>query len=102
MYLIIFIESSGFVYGIMGFVEKISVGATILFIQKCMPELPDENQVTIPYFKWILAFGCGGMFIFSLVLIVFLMPLKIGQRYRVHFTTRLCVTFVKFNATIYF
>ena len=78
---IYFVESSGFVYGTISFVEKIFVGVAVILVQKLMPNLPKENNVSIDYFKWILAFGCGGGFLFSLMLLGILMPMKIGYRY---------------------
>ena len=83
-HLIYFVESSGFVYGTISFVEKIFVGLAVILVQKIMPNLPKENKVSIAYFKWILAFGCGGGFLFSLILLVILMPMKIGDRYRTY------------------
>ena len=79
---IYFVESSGFVYGAMSFVEKIAVGIAVVLVQIFMPNLPKENQVSIVYFKWILSFGCGGVFLFSLVLLTILMHINIGHRYR--------------------
>ena len=69
-------------YGTISFVEKIFRGIAVNIVQKLMPDLPIENTVTITYFKWVLAFGCGGGFLFSLILVVILMPMKIGSRYR--------------------
>ena len=81
--LIISLESSGFVYGTMDMFDKIVTGVAIVLVQKFMPDLPDPIDVSILYFKWILAFGLGGSFIFSIILWVFLMPQKIGQRYSI-------------------
>ena len=74
------IESSGFVYGSMSFVEKIAVGAAIMLIQKYMPDLSFQNNAFILYFKWVLAFGCGGMILLSLFLFAILMHKRIGKR----------------------
>ena len=81
--LIISLESSGFVYGTMDMFDKIVTGIAIVLVQKFMPDLPDPIDVSILYFKWILSFGLGGTFIFSIILWVFLMPQKIGQRYSI-------------------
>ena len=79
--LLIVLESSGFVYGTMDMVDKIASGVAILLVQKFMPDLPAPIHISILYFKWILAFGLGGTFIFSIILWAFLMTKKIGQRY---------------------
>ena len=78
---IYFIESGGFVYGTLSFVEKIFVGIVVILLQEFMPVLPKENKESIAYFKWILSYVCGGGFLFSFILLVILMPMKIGHRY---------------------
>ena len=76
-----FIESGGFVYGTLGFVEKIFVGIAVILLQEFMPVLPKENKESIAYFKWILSYVCGGVFLFSFILLAILMPMRIGHRY---------------------
>ena len=76
-----FIESSGFVYGTMSFVEKIFVGIAIMLVQKYMPNLSNNPHASVPYFKWMFVIGCGGVFIFSMIIFAILMPQKIGKRY---------------------
>ena len=72
----------------MDMLEIIVTGVAIVLVQKFMPDLPDPIDVSILYFKWILAFGLGGIFILSIILWVFLMPQKIGQRYSIYVTTK--------------
>ena len=86
--LIISLESSGFVYGTMDMFDKIVTGVAIVLVQKFMPDLPDPMDVSVLYFKWILSFGLGGSFIFSIILWVLLMPQKVGERYSVYVTTK--------------
>ena len=70
------LENSGFVYGTIGFVEKIFVGIVILLVQNWMPNLSNDNATSVLFFKYILAFGLGGILIFSLILLVILVPKK--------------------------
>ena len=67
------LENSGFVYGTIGFVEKIFVGIVILLVQNWMPNLSNDNATSVLFFKYILAFGLGGILIFSLILLAILM-----------------------------
>ena len=84
-----FIESSGFVYGTMSLVEKIFVGIAIMLVQTYMPNLSNDPHASVPYFKWIFSFGCGGMFIFSMIIFGILMPQKIGKRYCIFLVFRI-------------
>ena len=88
IFLILSLESSGFVYGTMDMLDKIVTGVAIVLVQKFMPDLPDPIDVSILYFKWILSFGLGGTFIFSIILWVFLMLQKVGRRYSVYITSK--------------
>ena len=74
------IESGGFVYGTMSFVEKIAVGVAIMLVQKYMPDLSLQSNTSILYFKWVLALGCGGMILLSLFLFAILINEKIRKR----------------------
>ena len=74
------IESGGFVYGTMSFIEKIAVGVAIMVVQKYMPDLSIQNNTSVLYFKWVLALGCGGMILFSLFLFAILMNEKLRKR----------------------
>ena len=74
------VESGGFVYGTMSFVEKIAVGVAIMLVQKYMPDLSLQNNTSVLYFKWVLALGCGGMILFSLFLFAILINEKIRKR----------------------
>ena len=72
----------------MDMFDKIVTGVAIVLVQKFMPDLPDPIDVSILYFKWILSFGLGGTFIFSIILWVLLMPQKVGRRYSVYVTAK--------------
>ena len=74
-------ESSGFVYGSMSFVEKMSFGAVFMLIQKFMPVFSHDTQISIPYFKLILSYGCGGTYLWGLICAGFLMTRQIRERY---------------------
>ena len=74
-----FLEASGFVYGFMSFLEKLSSGAAIMLIQQYMPST-EHSVEEILYFRWILVYGCGGAAIVGLVMVAILYPMKIGQR----------------------
>ena len=75
--LFIFIESSGFVYGTIGFVEKIFVGIVILLVQNWMPNLSNDNATSVFFFKYILAFGLGGILTFSVILLAIIVSQKL-------------------------
>ena len=45
-----------------------------------MPDIPENNSVKVEYFRWILAFGCGGAAVFGLLITALLWPMNIGQR----------------------
>ena len=74
-----FAEGSGFVYGAMSFVDKVSCGAALMLIQQHMPDTCLACHGS-DYFQWVILYGCGGASIFGLILIAILWPLKIGQR----------------------
>ena len=78
--LYIHLETSGFVYGAMSFVDKVSCGAALMVVQQYMPDIPEGSTLKYDYFQWILVYGCGGAAIFGLLMIALLWPMKIGQR----------------------
>ena len=75
------LESSGFVYGSMSFVEKLCFAGVFMLIQNFMPVLAHDSVDSVHYFKWILSFGCGGMYLFGLICVGFLMSKELRQRY---------------------
>ena len=75
--LFIFIESSGFVYGTIGFVKNIFVGIVILLVQNWMPNLSNDNATSVLFFKYILAFGLGGILTFSVILLAIIVSQKL-------------------------
>ena len=76
----IFTESSGFVYGAMGFVEKLIVGVVIMLVQWLMPIVSNGNTTSVVFFKHVLVFGYGGIIAFSLIIMVALLSKKNGHR----------------------
>ena len=80
-YHFLMLESSGFVYGSMSFVEKLCFAGVFMLIQNFMPVLMHNSVDSVQYFKWILTFGCGGMYVFGLICVGFLMTKELRQRY---------------------
>ncbi len=81
IYVRLFAEGSGFVYGAMSFVDKVSCGAALMLIQNNMPlDCHCADSGRPDYFRHVLVYGCGSASIFGLLLIVILSPMKIGQR----------------------
>ena len=78
--LYIHIETSGFVYGAMSFVDKVSCGGVLMLVQQYMPEIPEGSTLKYDYFQWILVYGCGGAALLGLLMIALLWPMTIGQR----------------------
>ena len=76
------IDSSGFVYGTISFIEKICLGLSIMLIQEFMPKLPvkEDNNFSTSYFKWILSIVLGGLLTLILFLLALIMNQEIGQR----------------------
>ena len=73
------IESSGFVYGSMNFLEKIGIGAIFILLQKLMPVLPHVIVDSVSYFKWIFTLGVGGLYLCGFLCAGLLMIPKIGK-----------------------
>ena len=80
----------------MSLVEKIFVGIAIMLVQRYMPNLSNDRHASVPYFKWIFSFGCGGAFIFSMIIFAILMPQKIGRRYRIYLVFIIGLIFGKY------
>ena len=68
-----FVDTSGFVYGVLGFVDRLVVGAAVMVIQNFCPELPKNPLQPITYFQWVLAIFNGGFICVALALIITLM-----------------------------
>ena len=74
---LIFTEGSGFVYGAMSFVDKVSGGVALMLVQNAMPEPAESDPF---FFETVLVYVCGGAAILGLVMIGLLWPMTIGQR----------------------
>ena len=74
------LEGSGFVYGFMSLVERIFNGGIIMLIQNLAPEVSTSFNVQGEYFRWVLVFGCGVPAISTLIVLLMLCPIKLGQR----------------------
>ena len=68
-----FLDTSGFVYGVLGFVDRLVVGIAVMVIQKFCPALPQKPLQPITYFRWVLAIFNGGFICLALALVVTLM-----------------------------
>ena len=75
--ILIFAEGSGFVYGAMSFVDKVSGGVALMIVQNAMPEPAESDPF---FFETVLVYVCGGAAILGLVMIGLLWPMTIGQR----------------------
>ena len=73
-------ESSSFVYGAMGFVEKAASGVAFLVLQNNSPTNLSPCEVDCDYFKYVVACTCGGFSLFGLTIISILYPMVIGKR----------------------
>ena len=67
------IDTSGFVYGALGFVDRLVVGAAVMVIQNFCPQLSKNPLLSITYFQWVLAIFNGGFIVVALALVVTLM-----------------------------
>ena len=74
------LEGSGFVYGFMTFVERIFNGGIIILMQNRAPDVSTSFNTQSEYFRWVLVFGCGVPVISTLIVLLILWPIKIGQR----------------------
>ena len=77
MITILFTEGSGFVYGAMSFVDKVSCGVALMLIQNEMPDPAEDDPY---FFQSVLVYGCGGAAVFGLLVVVLLWPMEIGRR----------------------
>lgn len=75
----IFKDTSGFVYGAMGFVDRLLVGITIMAIQTYCPPIPKESVLEIDYFRWVLVFVNGGFLCVAIMLAAALLLCKTNQ-----------------------
>ncbi|KAK3098168.1 hypothetical protein FSP39_016838 [Pinctada imbricata] len=73
------VESAAFVYGAMSFTDKLSNGVAVVLIQhlhpceSCCPECDG-------YYKKVLTFVPGGVAALAFIVLLTLLPYKIGQR----------------------
>ena len=75
----LFADTSGFVYGAMGFVDRSLVGITIMVIQNYCPPIPKESVLQIDYFRWVLVFVNGGLIFVAVTLAVVLLLHKTNK-----------------------
>ena len=68
-----FVDTSGFIYGALGFVDRFVVGGAVMVIQNFCPQLPKNPLLPITYFQWVLAIFNGGFIFVALALVVTLM-----------------------------
>ena len=65
-------------FGAMSFVEKVVGGVALMLIQKEMPNPIKEDDGR--FFVSIVAYGCGGVALFGILVQIALYPFKLGQR----------------------
>ncbi|XP_060070699.1 major facilitator superfamily domain-containing protein 12-like [Ylistrum balloti] len=72
-------ESGAFVYGAMSFTDKLSNGIAVVLIQQnhpCTSCCPKCNQ----YFKTVLTYVPGGVVLITMLVLLTLLPTKIGTK----------------------
>ncbi|XP_071543921.1 major facilitator superfamily domain-containing protein 12-like isoform X3 [Panulirus ornatus] len=77
------VESGAFVYGAMSFTDKLSNGVAIMLIQNlnpCTAPLRNCCPMCSSYYRDVLFYCCGGASLLSLLAILTLLPIKIGDR----------------------
>ena len=72
----LFTETSGFVYGATGFVDRSFVGITIMVLQNYCPYIPKHSVPAMDYFRWVLVFVNGGLIFVSIALTAILLIRK--------------------------
>ena len=65
-------------FGAMSFVEKVVGGVALMLIQNEMPNPVGKDDGK--FFVSIVAYGCGGVSLFGILVIIVLYPFKLGQR----------------------
>ncbi|XP_071543920.1 major facilitator superfamily domain-containing protein 12-like isoform X2 [Panulirus ornatus] len=73
------VESGAFVYGAMSFTDKLSNGVAIMLIQNLNP-CTNCCPMCSSYYRDVLFYCCGGASLLSLLAILTLLPIKIGDR----------------------
>ena len=86
-------SSSAFVYGTMSFLDKLSTGFGVFFIQHFTPEFKSQNGT---YYGEIILYTCGGAGILIILGAVSLFYVNVGVR-RVNSTTVLVPSRPDFN-----
>jgi len=69
-------SSSAFVYGLMSFVDKLSTGFGVLFIQQFTP----ETDITGQFYGDVILYACGGASIVVILGAISLFYVKVGTR----------------------
>ena len=64
----------------MSFADLIAVGSSVMILQYCAPEIPENSANRIDYFLWVIPICGGGTALFGLLMIGILWPMEIGQR----------------------
>ena len=62
----------------MSFVEKVVGGVALMLIQNEMPNPVRKDDGK--FFVSIVAYGCGGVSLFGILVIIVLYPFNLGQR----------------------
>ena len=86
-------SSSAFVYGTMSFLDKLSTGFGVFFIQHFTPEFKSQNGT---YYGEVILYTCGGAGILIILGAVSLFYVNVGVR-RVNSTTVLVPSRPDFN-----
>ena len=70
-------SSSAFVYGLMSFMDKMSTGLGIFFIQHFTPDGEIQHR---KYYGEVLLYACGGAGALAILVTIPLFYVKIGSR----------------------
>jgi len=72
-------ESGALVYAITSLADKLASAIAFVLIQNHVPEV---LEATRNYYKDVLVFACGGTSLFILVVLITMIPTKLGRRRR--------------------
>lgn len=86
-------ESSGFVFGVMSFVDKIADGVAIIIIQVINPCRALSCLEYADFYRFILTFVCGGSCVLSMLIVLTIASGSIGLK-RLERQQRLQITAV--------
>lgn len=73
------VESGAFVFGAMSFTDKLANGLVIMLIQYLNP-CQTHCQLCTQYYQAILSYVCGGAAVISFLVLLTLVPQKMGRR----------------------